>query len=112
MTDLSGVYPNNVYAAWTDFDISNGTVVFSRSTNRGAYWGENYTVGYPSPAAGSPPPDADSDGLPDSFELYLTGGTSTTSATPTGDHDGDGYDNTEEWMHAFYVGLKPVLRRD
>jgi hypothetical protein len=38
--DLSGVYPNNVYCAWTDFNIS-GTVPpisFSRSTDGGVTW--------------------------------------------------------------------------
>jgi hypothetical protein len=71
----------------------------------------NYTVGYPSPIQGTPQPDEDSDGLPDAFELYLTNGASPTSAAPTDDHDLDGYDNTEEWMHSFYVGLRPTLIR-
>jgi hypothetical protein len=39
MTDLSGVYPNNVYAAWTDFNVTGYPVVLTRSTNSGATWG-------------------------------------------------------------------------
>lgn len=37
--DFSGTYPNNVYAAWTDFGRTGSPVVFSRSTNQGQTWG-------------------------------------------------------------------------
>ncbi|HXG00219.1 MAG TPA: sialidase family protein, partial [Bacteroidota bacterium] len=37
--DFSGTYPNNVYAAWTDFARTGSPVVFARSTNQGATWG-------------------------------------------------------------------------
>ncbi|HXG01672.1 MAG TPA: hypothetical protein VNL69_12830, partial [Bacteroidota bacterium] len=33
--DFSGTYPNNVYAAWTDFARTGSPVVFARSTNQG-----------------------------------------------------------------------------
>jgi len=37
--DLSGVYPNNVYCAWTDFNLgSPQPVSFSRSTDGGVTW--------------------------------------------------------------------------
>ncbi|HXG00106.1 MAG TPA: sialidase family protein, partial [Bacteroidota bacterium] len=42
--DHSGVYPNNVYAAWTDFAVSGNPVQFSRSTDRGATWGPRTTL--------------------------------------------------------------------
>jgi hypothetical protein len=37
--DLSGVYPNNVYVAWTDFTTSPAGVFVNRSTNNGTTWG-------------------------------------------------------------------------
>lgn len=39
MTDLSGVYPNNIYVALTDFNLSGPPVSFNRSTNGGQNWG-------------------------------------------------------------------------
>ncbi|MER3522665.1 MAG: hypothetical protein C4326_01005 [Ignavibacteria bacterium] len=36
--DYSGTYPNNVYAAWTDFGVTGSPVVFARSTNQGQTW--------------------------------------------------------------------------
>jgi len=36
--DLSGVYPDNVYAAWTDFNVAGAPVIISRSINNGATW--------------------------------------------------------------------------
>ena len=38
MTDQSGVYPNNIYVALTDFGLSGPPVSFARSTNGGANW--------------------------------------------------------------------------
>ena len=38
MTDLSGVYPNNMYVALTDFNLSGPPVSFVRSTNGGQNW--------------------------------------------------------------------------
>lgn len=38
MTDLSGVYPNNMYVALTDFSLSGPPVSFVRSTNGGQNW--------------------------------------------------------------------------
>ena len=38
MTDLSGVYPNNIYVAFTDFNLSGPPVSFVRSTNGGTNW--------------------------------------------------------------------------
>lgn len=42
--DHSGVYPNNVYAAWTDFGVSGTPVQFSRSTDGGVTWGARTTL--------------------------------------------------------------------
>ncbi len=38
MTDLSGVYPNNLYVALTDFSLSGPPVSFMSSTNGGQNW--------------------------------------------------------------------------
>jgi len=38
MTDLSGIYPNNIYMALTDFNLSGPPISFTRSTNGGSVW--------------------------------------------------------------------------
>jgi hypothetical protein len=43
-TDPSGTYPDNVYAAWTDFNVSGSPVVFTRSTNGGVTWSARTTL--------------------------------------------------------------------
>lgn len=43
--DPSGTYPNNVYAAWTDFNVSGSPVVFTRSTDNGATWSARTSLG-------------------------------------------------------------------
>ncbi len=43
--DFSGTFPNNVYAAWTDFGISSAPVVFARSTDQGATWQPRVQLG-------------------------------------------------------------------
>ncbi|MBX2992430.1 MAG: T9SS type A sorting domain-containing protein [Bacteroidetes bacterium] len=42
--DPSGTNPNNVYAAWTDFNVSGSPVVFTRSINNGATWSARTTL--------------------------------------------------------------------
>jgi subtilisin-like proprotein convertase family protein len=45
MTDLSGVYPNNVYCLWTDFGVGGGPPAqFTRSTNLGTSWNPRITL--------------------------------------------------------------------
>lgn len=36
--DFSGTFPNNVYAAWTDFGVTGTPIQLSRSTDRGVTW--------------------------------------------------------------------------
>ncbi len=43
--DPSGTYPNNVYAAWTDFNVSGSPVVFTRSTDNGVTWSARTSLG-------------------------------------------------------------------
>jgi len=43
-TDLSGVYPNNAYAAWTDFGVSANPIQFTRSTDNGSTWSARTTL--------------------------------------------------------------------
>jgi len=47
--DLSGVYPNNVYTAWSDFGGSGTPMYVNSSTNQGVSWGSKINVGLPSP---------------------------------------------------------------
>ena len=42
--DLSGVHPDNLYMAWTDFAMSGFPIVFARSTNDGQTWGSRQTL--------------------------------------------------------------------
>ncbi|MGB4851298.1 MAG: T9SS type A sorting domain-containing protein [Ignavibacteria bacterium] len=44
MTDQSGVYPNNIYVALTDFNLSGPPVSFVRSTNGGSVWGSRVNL--------------------------------------------------------------------
>jgi len=44
MTDLSNTRPNNVYCAWTDFNVSPNPVQFTFSTNSGATWSSRRTL--------------------------------------------------------------------
>lgn len=43
-TDPSGAYPNNVYVAWTDFNVGTAPIQFARSTDKGATWGSRTTL--------------------------------------------------------------------
>ena len=43
--DYSGTFPNNVYAAWTDFGVGSAPVFFARSTNQGATWQPRVQLG-------------------------------------------------------------------
>lgn len=44
MTDLSNTFPNNVYTAWTDFNVSPNPIQFTYSTNNGATWSSRRTL--------------------------------------------------------------------
>lgn len=54
--------------------------------------------GYPDLAAGQPPTDSDHDGMPDEWELAM-GLDPGDPADGSGDLDGDGYTNVEEYLH-------------
>ena len=55
--------------------------------------------GYPHLAAGSSPPDADHDGMPDGWEREW-GLNPVDAVDGNGDLDGDGYTNVEEYLHS------------
>ena len=42
--DYSGTFPNNVYCAWTDFNVTGAPVIFNRSTDQGQTWGTRQTL--------------------------------------------------------------------
>ena len=54
--------------------------------------------GYPHLAAGQPLDDSDHDGMPDVWEWSL-GLDLSDPADGSGDRDGDGYTNLEEYLH-------------
>ncbi|MGD9701051.1 MAG: hypothetical protein AB7Q42_03760 [Acidimicrobiia bacterium] len=67
--------------------------------NTGAFIdNESQVGGYPTLPAGTPPVDTDGDGMPDSFESAH--GTDPAVADATGDRDGDGYSNIEDWANS------------
>jgi uncharacterized protein YjdB len=55
------------------------------------------TGGFVDAATGTPWPDTDGDGLDDNWEMSEFG---DLDETATGDTDGDGYLNVEEWAHS------------
>jgi pectate lyase len=61
---------------------------------------------YPDLAAGTPPVDSDGDGMPDAYEDAK--GTNPKSADATGDLDGNGYDNIEDWFNSLLNDRPPA----
>ncbi|RYU10649.1 Ig-like domain-containing protein [Nocardioides iriomotensis] len=59
---------------------------------------------YPDLAAGTAPVDSDGDGMPDSYESAK--GTNPKVADATGDLNGNGYDNIEDWFNSL-LSTKP-----
>jgi hypothetical protein len=58
----------------------------------------NDVGGYPHIASGTPPPDADRDGMPDAWEIAH--GLDPFSDDSAADRDGDGYTNIEEYVNS------------
>jgi pectate lyase len=64
---------------------------------------------YPTLDAGTPPSDSDGDAMPDTFES--THGTDPSAPDATGDANGNGYDNVEDWFNALVddnTGPRPL----
>lgn len=59
--------------------------------------------GYPAYASGVPPVDSDHDGMPDNWEREM-GLAPEDPSDGTGDLDGDGYTNVEEYLHLLSQG--------
>ncbi len=66
---------------------------------------ESAVGGWPFLAAGTPPPDTDSDGMPDSWETER-GLDSSDPANRNGDRNFDGYTNLEEYLNWL---VRPVI---
>ncbi|HEX5987225.1 MAG TPA: hypothetical protein VFY86_11945 [Nocardioides sp.] len=63
---------------------------------------KNTAGGYPVLAAGSAPADSDNDGMPNAWES--SHGTNPNVADATGDANGNGYDNIEDWFNSLVSG--------
>ena len=61
---------------------------------------------YPDLAAGTAPVDSDGDGMPDSYESVK--GTNPRVADATGDLNGNGYDNIEDWFNSLLSNQPPA----
>jgi pectate lyase len=61
---------------------------------------------YPELAAGAAPVDSDGDGMPDTYESVS--GTNRGAPDGTGDVNGNGYDNIEDWFNSLVVGGAPA----
>jgi hypothetical protein len=59
---------------------------------------ESEVGGWPEIASGTPPPDADHDGMPDDWET-ARGLDPNDASDRNGDRDGDGYTNLEEYLN-------------
>lgn len=79
-------------------DTADARVVAQVRSGTGAIIDSPSDVGgYPNLAAGQPVADADHDGMPDAWELELSLDPSDP-ADGSGDLDGDGYTNLEEYL--------------
>lgn len=86
----AGAFPNNR-------DSADARIVQQTAARQGAIIDHPSEVGgWPVLATGSNYPDADADGMDDTWETSNLGG---VSATSNGDHDNDGYTNLEEFLH-------------
>jgi hypothetical protein len=61
---------------------------------------------YPALAAGTAPVDSDGDGMPDTYENAK--GTNPRAADATGDVNGNGYDNIEDWFNSLLINTPPA----
>lgn len=97
----AGAFVNNRDTADTNIvaNVVNGTGSIPTCVQSG-----NNCSGlpYPTLATGSNYPDVDADGMDDTWEDGNLGG---ALASPSADHDGDGYTNLEEFLH-FMAAIK------
>ena len=86
--------------AWFPFrDPVDERAVAQTLNDTGAFIdNESEVGGYPTLPDGEALLDSDGDGVPDSFELAH--GTDPAVADATGDLDGDGYSNIEDWANS------------
>ena len=61
---------------------------------------------YPDIAAGAAPVDSDGDGMPDTYERAKD--LNPTAPDATGDVNGNGYDNIEDWFNSLPAGTAPA----
>lgn len=96
-----GAYPNNRDSVDTRIisDVQNGT--------GGLIDSQGEVGGWPTLEAGTPPPDKDHDGMPDTWET-ARGLDPNDSSDGNKDRNGDGYTNVEEYIN----GLIPMVSNE
>jgi len=94
----AGAFPNNRDSADTKIvnDVTNRTGSIPQCTTSSTTPTCTMAPAYPTLASGSNYPDADNDGMDDTWEASNLGG---TSANPNADADNDGWTNLEEFLH-------------
>ncbi|MFN2231308.1 MAG: polysaccharide lyase family 1 protein [Anaerolineae bacterium] len=96
---LFGVVLDHAGATAPQRDTTDARIVTDVVRRRGAIIDSPSDVGgYPHLAAGQPLDDSDHDGMPDVWEWSL-GLDLSDPADGSGDRDGDGYTNLEEYLH-------------
>lgn len=96
---LFGVVLDHAGATAPQRDTADARIVTDVVRRRGAIIDSPSDVGgYPHLAAGQPLDDSDHDGMPDVWEWSL-GLDLSDPADGSGDRDGDGYTNLEEYLH-------------
>lgn len=94
----AGAFPNNRDSADVKIvnDVTNRTGSIPQCTTSSTSPTCTLAPAYPTLASGSNYPDADGDGMDDTWETSNLGG---TSAQPNADADIDGWTNLEEFLH-------------
>ena len=92
--DNAGAIPRDAHDIRIIEDVRNGTGSLIQN--------ENQVGGYLNLDRGTPPPDSDKDGMPDSWETSK-GLNPNNAADGNQDRNGDGYTNIEEYINSFFL---------
>jgi hypothetical protein len=96
----------NVGARWPIFDSVDSRIVDQALKGTGRRIDKVSQVGgMPTYPKGTAPTDSDDDGIPDSVEKVI--GSNPFVKDDSGDVDGDGYTNVEEYINGLITGMDP-----